>query len=82
MYRICSFFIIMKNKILTVLQAFLVILWAIASYTLDKGDSLNLAVFNILPIPNFGLMFTTFTLIIIGYWLEGFKNKTKHTTNF
>lgn len=63
----------MKNKILTGIQILLVIVWAIASYTF--GGDLNLFVFNILPIPNFGLMIVTFVLIGIGYWLQGLKSK-------
>ena len=63
----------MKNKVLTSLQILLVIVWAIVSHTL--GDGINLFVFNILPIPNFGLVIITFTLILIGYWLQGLKDK-------
>jgi len=63
----------MKNKILTSLQIFLVIIWAVASYGLDKG--FNLFIFNILPIPNFGLVIITFVLVIIGYWLQRMKDK-------
>jgi hypothetical protein len=64
----------MKNKVLTGLQVGLVIIWAIASHTLDKTP-LNLFVFNILPIPNFGLVLITFLLIMIGYGLQGLKDK-------
>jgi hypothetical protein len=64
----------MKNKLLTGLQIALIVIWAVASYALDKTP-LNLFVFNILPIPNFGLMLITFILITIGYWLQDFKDK-------
>jgi len=64
----------MKNNILTTLQVFLVIIWAVASHSLDK-TGFNLFVFNILPIPNFRLVIVTFVLVIIGYWLQGLKDK-------
>lgn len=63
----------MKNKTLTGLQIFLVIIWAIASYAFDNG--FNPLVFNFLPIPNFWLVVVTITLISIGYWLQGLKTK-------
>ena len=63
----------MKNKVLTGLQILLILIWAIASYTM--GGDINLFVFNILPIPNFGLVIITFALIGIGYWLQGLKDK-------
>lgn len=63
----------MKNEILTILQVFLIIIWAVASFGLDKG--FNLFVFNILPIPNFGLVLISIVLVVIGYWLQGIKDK-------
>lgn len=63
----------MKNKILTGMQIFLILVWAIASYM--SGDSINLFVFNILPIPNFGLVLLTIILVIVGYLLQGMKDK-------
>jgi hypothetical protein len=68
----------MKNKILTGIQVLLVVIWAIASYTVDRVG-FNPFIFNILPIPNFGLMLITFILIAIGYWLQ--KMKDKNTGN-
>ncbi len=62
----------MKNKILTSLQILLILVWAVASYVF--GGDFNLFVFNILPIPNLGLMILTIFLILIGYWLQGMKN--------
>lgn len=64
----------MKNKVLTGFQILLVVIWGIASHTI-KGSDINLFVFNILPIPNFPLMFVTFGLILIGHWLQGLKDK-------
>lgn len=62
----------MKNNILTGLQVLLVIIWVVSGYIFN-GD-INLFVFNILPIPNFGLVIITFVLIMIGYWLQKLKN--------
>ena len=66
----------MKNKILTGLQIALVAVWAVASYTIDD-TGLNLFVFNILPIPNFGLVIVSFGLLFIGYWLQRLKDEGK-----
>jgi hypothetical protein len=65
----------MKNKVLLGLQIVLFILWAIASHSFS-GD-FNLFVFNILPIPNFGLVIFTFVLVMIGYWLQSLKDEGK-----
>lgn len=67
----------MKNKVLIGLQLLLVVIWALASFGLDKG--FNLFVFNILPIPNFGLVIISIVLVIIGYWLQGMKDKKPST---
>lgn len=65
----------MKNKVLTILQWGLVLIWVIAGLTLDKGDGFNLFKFNIAPMPNVVIALLTFILIMIGYWLQSLKDK-------
>ena len=68
-----SIFKQVKNKILTTGQVILFLIWAVASHKLDNGFSPM--IFNILPIPNFKLVFITFALIIIGMQLQKRKDE-------